>query len=168
MDSGESTHPVQEQVHLSVLHPGHRSVAALFGAELVRPLAACMLPVMLGALSFMLVGRDPLGWLTTGFPIAMALASSWTVFQLRRRVVEVRIREEAVRLRSAWQVASNQRDEWVSLLDVRREPSGLLVTLGHDSRWLIVQDWPDLARVEKSLLLSAEAFRRRVQSSLAS
>ena len=166
MDSGERTLPVKEQVLLSALHPGHRNAAVLFGAEVVRPLAACMLPVMLGALSFMLVGRDPLGWLTTGFPVAMVVASGWTVFQLRRRVVEVRIREEAVRLRSAWQVASNQRDEWVSLLDVRREAAGLLVTLGHDSQWLIAQDWPDLARVESSLRASAETFRQRVQSGL--
>lgn len=166
MESGDTTLPVQEQVYLSTLHPGHCSTPALFGAEMVRPLAACMIPVMLGALSFMLVGRDPLAWLTQGFPLAMAAASAWTVFQLRRRVVEVHIREEAVRLRSAWQVATRQPEDWVSLLDVRRESSGLLVTLGHDSRWLIAGDWPNLTQVEAKLRRSADSFRERVQADL--
>ncbi len=168
MDSGAISHPVQEQVHKSILHPGHRSPAVLFGSEIVRPLAACMLPVMLGALTYMLTGRDPLRFLTLGFPLGMIVASGWTVFQLRRRVAEVVIRGEAVRIRSAWQVAARQNEDWVSLLDVRRESSGLVVTLGHDSRHLLSADWPNLARMEEILQTASDAFIERVQSGLSS
>ncbi|MFT4605657.1 MAG: hypothetical protein ACI9W4_002401 [Rhodothermales bacterium] len=168
MDSGATSHPVQEQVYKSVLHPGHRSISVLFGSEIVRPLAACMLPVMLGALNYMLTGRDPLRFLTIGFPFAMVIASGWTIFQLRRRVAEVMIRGEAVRILSAWQVAAGHGEDWVSLLDVRREPSGLVVTLGHDSRHLLVADWPNLSRMETVLRAASDAFIGRVQSGLSS
>ena len=168
MDSGATSLPVQEQVYKSILHPGHRSTAVLFGAEIVRPLAACMLPVMLGALNYMLTGRDPLRFLTMGFPIAMLIASAWTVFQLRRRVAEVVIRGEAVRILSAWQVAAGQFEAWASLLDVRRESSGLVVTVGHDSRHLLNADWPNLSRMEEVLRTASETFVGRVQSGLSS
>ena len=168
MDSGATSHPVQEQVYKSTLHPGHRSTAVLFGSEVVRPLAACMIPIMLGALTYMLTGRDPLRFLTMGFPVAMAVASAWTVFQLRRRVAEVTIRGEAVRILSAWQVAAEQDEDWVSLLDVRRESSGLVVTLGHDSRQLLNADWPNLARMEQLLRAASDVFIDRVQSGLSS
>jgi hypothetical protein len=166
MESGAQPNPVQEQVYKSVLHPGHRTTTALFGSELVRPLAACMLPVMLGALTYMLTGRDPLRFLTLGFPVAMTVASGWTVFQLRRRVAEVAIRGEAVRILSAWQVASGQFEAWASLLDVRRESSGLVVTVGHDSRHLLTADWPNLSRMERVLKAASDAFVGRVQSGL--
>lgn len=166
MDSGEKSHPVQEQVYRSSLHPGHRSASVLFGSEVVRPLAACMIPVMLGALNYMLTGRDPLRFLTLGFPIAMIVASAWTIFQLRRRVAEVVIRGEAVRILSAWQVAAGQSEDWVSLLDVRRESSGLVVTLGHDTRNLLNADWPNLSRMEEVLRTASDTFIHRVQSGL--
>ena len=132
----------------------------------MRPLGACMIPVMLGALTAMLMRTDPIGWLYWGFPIALLVAAAWTVFQLLRRTVEVQVRGEAVRVLSAWEVAGRTETAWVSVLDVDRRSGELIVTLGHDTRRLEAEDWPDLGRVERALESAWEAFSGRVRQRL--
>ena len=147
-------------------HPGDQGRAAVFGGRLVKPLGASMTPVMLGALTYMLTGRDPIGFLYFGFPVALALAAAWTVFQLLRRVAEVEIRGEAVRIRSVWEVASNRSTEWASVLDVGLDDGELTVTLGHDSRRLRTADFANPAALNRGLAQAAERFTGRVQERL--
>ncbi|MFT5144137.1 MAG: hypothetical protein ACI80V_003070 [Rhodothermales bacterium] len=159
-----SIEDIQVETFRSRSYPENGSRQALFGAELVQPLAACMLPVMLGALVYMLTGRAPLVWLTTGFPVAIALASAWTTFQLRRRVVEVSVRDEAVRVQSAWEATGGGLPKWLSVLDVRRNAAWLSVVLGHDERRIFLNDWPNAERLERSLREAAHVFAGRVRS----
>ncbi|MBO6577202.1 MAG: hypothetical protein JJ896_17855 [Rhodothermales bacterium] len=147
-------------------HPGEVGRSVLFGASMVKPLGACMIPVMLGALTSMLTAQPVLRFLTIGFPVALAVASAWTVFQLLRRAVEVETSGEAVRIRSAWDVAGGRVPEWLSVLDVRREDPWISIVLGHDARRLRISDWPNSAKLEAVVREAAHAFAGRVQEKL--
>jgi hypothetical protein len=160
----EFTEDIRTETFRSRSYPVDASRQALFGTALVQPLATCTLPIMVGALVYMLTGRAPLVWLTTGFPVAIALASVWTVFQLRRRVVEVSVRDEAVRVQSAWEATGSGAPKWLSVLDVRRNDRWLSVVLGHDERLIFLTDWQDAEHLERSLREAAHVFAGRVQA----
>ena len=151
-----------ERVFRSRLYPTAPNRAALLGMSLVGPLGTSMVPVMLGALVSMLTTGNPMGWLYVGFPAALAVASGWTVLQLRRRVVEVLVRHEAVSVRSAWEVAGSSPATWLSVLDVSRAGGVTTVTLGHDSRSLQDADWENAAQVAATLHQAADVFAGRV------
>lgn len=156
-----------DAVHTSRRYPQERTRAGILSSALVQPLGACMIPVMLGALTAMLTARPPLIWLTAGFPAALSVAFLWTIVQLQRRVVQLRIREEAVLAISSWDLlTASGEDRWRSVLEVRSEPGVLLVTMGHDTRRLDRADWERPSELESQLRQAADAYAGRIQSTL--
>ncbi len=158
-----------EVVFHSQNHPQEALRTALFGTAVVRPLGITMIPIMIGALVAMLGSRSPLDWLYFGFPIAVAVSSAWTVLQLRRQTVEVRIRDESVRALSAWDAAVPVAAvRGLSLVDLRYESGRLSLTLGHDTRVLFLNEWPDPTALREALQGAKSAFSNRVQDLLES
>jgi len=110
-----------------------------------RPLAACMMPVMIGALVAMLQGLPVLYFLYAGFPLAVLAAALWTIVQMRREPVELHIRDGAVSVRSLTAAAQPRENlRWYRLLDVRRRQDGIEITLGYEMYIFRKKLWPDL------------------------
>jgi hypothetical protein len=98
----------------------------------------------------------------------MVIASAWTALQLHRRVVEVRIRREAVAATSAWELLAYRRaPRWHSLLDVRTSEGRIHLTLGHETRTLIRSEWEQVGTLESKLRRAADTFAGRVQEGVA-
>jgi hypothetical protein len=156
-----------EAVFRSRSHPMDVSRAALFGTALVRPLGVSMVPIMIGALIAMLEGRPPIPWLYLGFPLAMAVSAAWTVLQLRRETVELRVMAESVQAYSAWEAATPRASVGrLALVDIRREGGLLSLTIGHDTRVLELSRWPDANALQRALEDAGTAFASRVRESV--
>jgi hypothetical protein len=126
----------------SLHHPGGHSRAFVFSSALYRPFAACMTPVMIGALLAMLQGQAALAFLYVGFPLALAASAVWTTIQVRREPVEIHIRDEAVAVRSLMAAATPVESiSWFRLLDVRSRGDDLEILVGYDAYILRRKHW---------------------------
>ncbi len=130
-------------------HPGDQSVATVFGRNLVRPLGAVMIPVMLVGLVIVLQGVDPLRYVAWSFPLAFAIAGAWTSYSLRTTVVEVRVTRNGAVALSIFEVATRSTEPRVQrVFDVRGGMEAVVVTIGLASVDLKRSRWPDLAELE--------------------
>lgn len=141
----------------------------LAGLAIGRPLAVCMLPLMIAASVMMLGGRDPLPFLLASTPAAAAVAWFWARQTLRGTVVEVRIVGSSVTVRSSWEVAIGRpAGPGASVLDVRRDGDRILVTLGLDTVRLSASDFPDpdslVRRLEEARSMHGFEVRARLES----
>lgn len=103
-----------------------------------------MLPVMIGALISMLEGLPALGFLYLGFPIAVVIASIWTYIFTQRHVAEIRIRSDAIAVRSVWDTATPARGiTWVRLLDLSDGATKSTITAGYDMHTIYKSEWQD-------------------------
>jgi hypothetical protein len=66
----------------SKTHPGSAASGLVFSRLLAPPLAACMIPVMIGALAAALEGYSLWKFLYIGFPGALLVALLWARFRL--------------------------------------------------------------------------------------
>ncbi len=109
---------------------------------MARPLSACVLPVMMGALVSMLEGSPALYFLYAGLPIAIVLSAVWTYIRIQDEIVEIHIRPPAVSVRSLLEAARpSQKLVWYRLLDVRDGETDIQLTVGHDIYRLKKSDW---------------------------
>ncbi|MBT8399383.1 MAG: hypothetical protein KJO98_02805, partial [Rhodothermia bacterium] len=90
----------------SVDHPGDQNVATVYGRNLVRPLGAVMIPVMLVGLAIVLRGVDPLPYVSWSFPLAFVIAGAWTSYSLRTTVVELRVTRNGAVALSVFEVST--------------------------------------------------------------
>lgn len=151
------------QAYRSRWHPEGASWALVYGQALVRPLGACMLPVMIAATTVALQAGVVLPFLTYGFPAALALAMAWAHQRLAARVAVVRVRGAHVALASVTDVLTDAPPTWRPLLDLRANPQALLVTAGYATTTLDRAAWPDADALQDAL----EAARRRARSQFA-
>ena len=136
----------------SVRHPGTRSRGYVFSAHLIRPLAACMLPVMIGALISMLEGLPVLQYLYVGFPLALGVAAIWTAINTERKLAEIHLRPDAIAVRTILGSASPPDElSWYRLLDVRSSDSEIKITVGYDIFQLEREYWPEFESLKSEL-----------------
>lgn len=155
----DSTTTSQVPTFASKSHPHSLPWAAVYGRALVRPIAACMLPVMILTLVAVLEGVlifPGLLWASGG---ALLTASAWTSFRLQREVAEIRISPDIVCVRTVWDVLNNARTEWAQVLDVRDYGTWAHVMIGFTSyeidrdRW---ERYEDLVAGLKHCLRAAQ------------
>lgn len=144
----------------SLDHPGHRLWPAVYGLSLVQPLAACMLPVMILTLVGVLEGMPILPYALWAAGAAVALASAWTSFQMRRKLAEIVVDDEWVRTRSIWDVARGRSAPSMRVLDVRDYGSWALITVGLTSHTVERQDWSEYDSLVSALIAARELGRR--------
>ena len=136
----------------SLSHPGSSPAPLVYGRSLVRPLAFCMLPLMIFASLNVLTGVDPFSLLLWSVPGAYLLATAWTFYTLQGTLAEIILHEGAAAVRTVWEVASKKKDlRWWYILGVKANGSGLLVTVGHTVYDLQADDWPSLSDLRSAL-----------------
>lgn len=124
----------------------------MFALELFQPFMVCMAPVLIAALVQVLFGRPVLELAMRGTLAALGLASAWTYFQMNRRIVEIRFRQERVAMVSVWKAAQrNPSLAWERALDVRPVDRGFRTTVGHTTYELTRADWPELDKIAEGL-----------------
>lgn len=138
----------------------------MVASYIVHPLAVCMLPVMIGALIAVLEGYPVLPFLTVGFPLAMILAMTWTVFQVFGTIAEVHVRPGAAAVRTVSEVLRSPSPSlmWKPIYELRKASSMIVVALGDATYELPRRQWPET----DTLLDALRAARQQAQSSYAS
>lgn len=158
MTHGEPAHTVFRSAH----HPGDAPSALIYGRALVRPLGACMLPVMIGATTAVLEQLAVLPYLTWGAPAALLAAMAWTRFRLGTTVAEIHIRTGQAAVRSVhdclWTRAALI---WNPIHDIRKDADVLHVTIGWETYTLPYEEWPD----HQALLDALQSARPTAPSS---
>lgn len=139
------------QVFRHTDHPGAVSVALLYSQAVARPVGWLMLPVMITTLVHVLQGTTVFPEAFLGAAAAFVLASGWTHFQLRQRVVEVRVRGQQVALRTALDAARDAPVRWLPLLRAKRQRAHLHLYAGDRTLHLDPSDWPAYSRLEAAL-----------------
>lgn len=117
----------------------------VYARALVRPVAACLLPVVLTTLVVALQGYpvQPFVWWMSG--AALALASAWTTFRLQRTVAEIRIDGPLAWVRTIADCVRDPRgrhSEWEPVHDMRDYGRWCFVTVGLSSYTIEQDDWP--------------------------
>jgi hypothetical protein len=127
----------------STAHPGDASWQRVAGRAFVRPFTVCILPIMIGALLTVLQGYPALLYLLIGFPVAILVAASWTLFRMQATVAEIHVRPGAAAVRSIWDCAHNRALQWMPIFELRTEKQNLTVALGDTTYELDGASWPD-------------------------
>ncbi len=136
-------------------HPGAASPGVVYARGLVRPLATALLPVMIVASLLVLSSIDPLLFLVWSVPLAYLIATGWTLYELGRVMVEVRISGEWTTVLSVWDVAREiEPDSWNRVLMVKDEGYRLLVSHGRSVLEFLPEEWPEFDLLQDALLAS--------------
>lgn len=142
-------------------HPGDAPVALLYARALSGPLAWSMTGVMIAAAVSMLQAQDPLPWVVWVVPAVYALASAWTVHDLRRTPAELVLDGPRGGVRSAWDAAGSAKP--LPLRPVytpRRTLEGVDVPIGRTLHSFAPEDWPHFEALEEALFASAGASQQ--------
>lgn len=146
------------EVFRSIHHPGDASPVGLFTQWLIRPLAVCMLPVMILMLVEVLQGRDVLRYVLYAFPAAIVLASAWTAFRMRAATAEIVVSGPYAEIRTVLDVLSRRpRNPWRMVLDVRKSDDHFQVAIGESVFEMPDEEWEGAPRVVQALLAARSA-----------
>ena len=139
-------------------HPGDAPLALVYARALSGPLAWSMTGVMIAAAVSMLTAQDPLPWAVWVVPLVYALASGWTIYDLRRTPAELVLDGSRGGIRSAWEAAAAPKPLVLkSVFTPRRTLEGVDVPIGRTLYSFSPDDWPHFERLEQALFASAEA-----------
>lgn len=127
----------------STAHPGLAGWQWVYTRAVVRPLALCMLPVMVGGLVTVLQGFPALAYLLIGFPAALLVAVSWTFFRMHALIVEVHVRPGEASVRTVWETARERPLRWAPIYELRDAPSSLTLAVGDAAYELNRAAWPE-------------------------
>lgn len=140
-------------------HPGPSPWQWVFAVALVRPLTLCLLPLMIAALIAVLQGFPALLYLTIGFPAALLAASAWTVYQMMTTTAAVLVRPGFAAMQSVWDVVLRKRTmTWLPILDLRTNPTHLILGLGDASYVLDRTEWPNADALLDTLRTARAAY----------
>ena len=134
----------------STSHPGSRRRAAVYAEQLIGPLGACTLPVMIGATVAALEGQSAWPFLVWGFPLALAVASVWTRFALSRTIAAVHLREGECAVESVYEVLQDGPREWENLYDVRESGGSIELFLEWTTYVCRRADWPEFTDLRRA------------------
>lgn len=145
-------------VFQSVVHPEGRSWAAVYSGRLVRPLAVCLLPVMIFTLVDALQGFSLLVYLYLLAPLAILVALAWTSYQMRAAVAELQVEGPHVWVRTLSMCLRDQpAAETQYVLEVRQGSESLQVTLSQEALVLPFEQWPEHRALRDALRSAQEA-----------
>lgn len=131
-------------VFQSVYHPGDAPAALVYARWLPRPVAACVVPVMIAALVMALQGDPVLDLLIWALPAGLGLATVWARFQLGKTLAEVHVRAEQAAVRSVQDCLGQPAPLlWDHIYEIRKTSSDVILTVGWDTYHLPYADWPD-------------------------
>lgn len=142
---------------MSRAHPRSLPSGIVYGRAIVRPIAACMLPVMILTLVAVLEGLQIFPGVIWGTAAAFVAASAWTSFRLHRELAEIRILSELACLRTVWDVLHDAPDEWRPVLDIRDYGSWALASVGDASYEIEREKWAEYKNMIAAFKRSARA-----------
>lgn len=151
-DSGEASRHLFRSVH----HPGNRPVASVYSRALARPTGACVIPVMIGAATVVLMGRPAWGFLVYGLPGALIVATAWTHFTLRRRFAELHLRPGEAAVRSVHDILIGRKPEWHPLHGIQAGRWDVKLSVGWRSYVFRAPEWPSYAQLRSVAEEAAE------------
>ena len=151
----EATQPTY--TFTSTAHPGTAPWQWVYARAVVRPLAVCMLPVMLGGLATVLQGFPALAYLIIGFPAAIIVAVGWTFFRMHALLAEVYVRPGEAAVRTVWETLRARPLRWMPIFELRAAPSTLTLALGDAAYELHRTAWPEVDTLLDTLQ-AARAF----------
>lgn len=135
----------------SIYHPDGLPASHVFGRALVRPVAACVVPIMIGATVAVLEWTPVWPFFSVGLPLALGVATVWTHFTLRRQPAALHLRPGEAAVQSVWDVMRDHRIDWHPLLDARVSPSETLLTLRLNTVTLSRQTWPEFDALQEAV-----------------
>ncbi len=141
----------------STAHPRSASWQWVYARALVRPLAVCMLPLMIGGLVTVLQGYPALAYLIVGFPAALILAIGWTFFRMHATVAEIRVRPGQAAVQTVWGVLRRRPPAWAPIYEIRAAASTLTFGLGDTAYELDRPAWPEADALLEALKTARSA-----------
>ena len=138
-------------------HPGAASWHLTYTRALVRPVAVCLLPVMVATLTAALQGFVVQPYVWGGAGAALGLASLWTTFRLQRTVAEIHVAGGEAAVRSVWDCVRTVPPAWEPVFDLRDYRSWCFATVGLSSYELEAADWPDYDALRDALKEARDA-----------
>jgi len=126
----------------STHHPGGSPWGLVYTRFLARPLAACTLPLMIGATTSALLGQPVWAYLVWGLPAALVLATVWTHFSMARTLAEVGLRPGQAAFRSVYDVLLDRSRDWEPIFDVRTTSWDTELSVGRTAYTLRPNRWP--------------------------
>jgi len=138
-------------VFYSHAYPGTSSWSNTYARSLARPLAMCVLPVMIVTLLAVLQGFPVTFFLVWLFPAAFIIAFSWTTFRLKRAPAELSVFRDQAAIRTVWECAFHQPATWDRVLDVRNYDKWIFVTIGLHSYEINQYEWPLFQDIHSAL-----------------
>lgn len=128
----------------SIHHPGDAPAALVYARWLPRPVAACVVPVMIAAMTLALQGDPVLAVMIWGLPASLGLATVWARFQMSKTLAEVHVRAEQAAVRSVQECLGQPAPlAWDHIFEIRKTAGELVVTVGWDTHYLPYAEWPD-------------------------
>lgn len=149
-----------QTVFKSVYHPDGRTPGLVYTEALVKPIGACMSPLMIGATAAALQGDPVLGYLIWGVPAAFVVATLWTHFRLSSTPAELHLRSDQVALQSVQDVILNREPEWDPLYNVRVSAEYLEISVRWNTQRFRRREWPNYDRLRET---ATEAFQPRTR-----
>jgi len=141
---------MRETFH-STHHPGDTPRRYVIGEALVRPVAACVLPVMIGATASVLEWHPIWPYMAVGLPTALVAATAWTHFTLSWTPATLHLRANEVGVQSVAQVLYGRPPQWHPLLDARLTPNTIHLTVGLETVTLKRADWPEFDALQDAV-----------------
>ena len=136
-------------------HPGESPAPFVYGSALTRPLAFCLLIVMIAATALVLLQQDALPFVSWAGPAALIISIGYTVFRLRSIDAELLIQGDKALVRSVWDVATNAYPPAEPLVPPRKTQTGIDVGIGRDVLSISPDEWPNIDEIFDALLLAA-------------
>lgn len=147
------------RIFISRAHPGDASAPAVFASAVVRPLAACMLPLMVVTLVDVLQGGSVVAYIGFAYPLALLVATLVTGFLLRTRPAELHVTADAAAVRTVWECLTDAPYGFGPVVDLRQQRDGFVVTIGHTTFEERAADWPDATLLVETLTTARHAAR---------
>lgn len=144
-----------QTVFKSVHHPQGRSRGLVYTEALVKPIGACMSPLMIGATASALQGNPVLGYLVWGVPLALVVATFWTHFLLSSTPAELHLQSGQVALQSVHDVLLDRPPDWHPLYNVRVTPEYTEISVRWNTRICRRKEWPEYEQLRDT---AKEAF----------
>jgi hypothetical protein len=132
-------------------HPAGRPAAVVYGRALVRPLGACLTPIMIAATATALEGGSVFPLAAWGAPAALAVAWLWSRFRLAQAPAALHLRGGQAALQSVLDALHDRPLDWQPLLDVRITGDKTNLALGWDTVTLRRADWPEHDALQDAL-----------------
>jgi hypothetical protein len=139
-------------------HPQGRPRGLVYTNALVKPIAACVTPLMIGATAAALQGQSVWGYLVWGFPGALLVATLWTHFRLSTIPAEVHFRPGQVAIRSLQDVLLGRSPSWNPLYNVQVAPEETEISVGWNTVVCRRAQWPEYAELREA---AQQAFHPR-------